>query len=639
MGILLALSILGQDLEARVRALGSDTPEERDAAIEGLLDLGEAARAAVARAAAGADVEIAARAREVLAGLDREAELDRMVGDCRRFGMPFPPEGAPLVRISTAGFSADESGWRLGFRLGPGKSKGSDRVLLGSVVEEVDGEYVKIEEVRPWEKVLGSVRLEDNSEFPVNWAVVGALQCRTLGWKSFGRALLRRSLEEEVGDERTPFYQPAGLEPERALRYALWAHFGNELPRPGSDRAAILGKMQELALWEEGLAGGEEKRLLRSLEATVAPAKSEPGSVAAMIDALVDVKMDTSGIQRREEPDPRFLKVLDLGFDAVPALIAALDDIRLTRSVSGAFSFSCASLLQVGDLAARLFSTIAADPEAYEILERDEEGRVDPAKVDSWWEAAREEGEEEYLVARALPGAGQVDITREGALRIIAKKYPGRLAGIYRRYLDQPTKTWAGPVLEKILESGLPRETKLALLEEGAAHVNLERRAEAIGGLGGLQPKRYLELLEPALAALPEKSEEPYGRRRERHFVWAVLGHDEPRAWEWLQGMIRRADEGLRAELLSCLTLSEEDGPPWKRQNALLASFLEDAAVRDVSADPGKYKDCALYYYPRLAIRDVAALRLAGALGLREDPQAGWTPEQWAALRERVMKR
>jgi hypothetical protein len=69
-----------------------------------------------------------------------------------------------------------------------------------------------------------------------------------------------------------------------------------------------------------------------------------------------------------------------------------------------------------------------------------------------------------------------------------------------------------------------------------------------------------------------------------------------------------------------------------------LARFLDDSTVRDVTIDKDKFILCAAEKYPKIEVRDFAALQLASILQIKvaEDPKR--TPEQWSKLREQVKK-
>lgn len=64
-----------------------------------------------------------------------------------------------------------------------------------------------------------------------------------------------------------------------------------------------------------------------------------------------------------------------------------------------------------------------------------------------------------------------------------------------------------------------------------------------------------------------------------------------------------------------------------------------DAALREMSGEKGPFQGpCAGFTIPRLAVRDLATMKLASLLGMKEAPDEFWTNDQWGALRQEVAK-
>ena len=123
---------------------------------------------------------------------------------------------------------------------------------------------------------------------------------------------------------------------------------------------------------------------------------------------------------------------------------------------------------------------------------------------------------------------------------------------------------------------------------------------------------------------------------REATFAGLVGQTADPHAWRALEKAARRADVGLRMELLK-RAAGGPGRPHLEERLAFLAAFLNDATVRDTWSDPKRYEGFpAGHDYPRLEVRDLAALELATLLKLPEKPKSEWKPEQWAALRAKV---
>jgi len=59
-----------------------------------------------------------------------------------------------------------------------------------------------------------------------------------------------------------------------------------------------------------------------------------------------------------------------------------------------------------------------------------------------------------------------------------------------------------------------------------------------------------------------------------------------------------------------------------------------------MSGERGQFKGpCAAFTFPRLAVRDLAAMTLASLLDMEESPDKYWTDAQWQDLRRKVRER
>ena len=68
-----------------------------------------------------------------------------------------------------------------------------------------------------------------------------------------------------------------------------------------------------------------------------------------------------------------------------------------------------------------------------------------------------------------------------------------------------------------------------------------------------------------------------------------------------------------------------------------LAGFLDDLEVRDVQSNPKLFSGPhAGFTFPRLAVRDLAAMTTASILELKVRPEPEWTDQQWEKLRTKV---
>src|SRR5262249_11130850 len=140
------------------------------------------------------------------------------------------------------------------------------------------------------------------------------------GWGRLAERLLDKSRLEATD---TPGSRLVGL---------AWDYWTRQLLDPRTDRARAGKRLKELIRQHKDLDTQDNRTLLRSLDLALLPRKGKPGTVEALIEELVDccADMETGEGFEREE---HYLRIVRLGFDAVPALIDHLDDDRLTRTL------------------------------------------------------------------------------------------------------------------------------------------------------------------------------------------------------------------------------------------------------------------------------------------------------------------
>src|SRR5262249_50092505 len=159
-------------------------------------------------------------------------------------------------------------------------------------------------------------------------------------------------------------------------------------------------------------------------------------------------------------------------------------------------------------------------------------------------------------------------------------KYPKDLPQVYRTILVKRPHLRSESVARAIAQSSLPRENKRKLYLYAAGHKNLEHRWAALRELKDLDPKEFVMGLIRTLESLPKTPAQPYGRCPEGSFAELVTETADPGVWVALAKAAKRADVGLRLELMKPMD-SSAGGRFRKERLAFLASFLSDTAVRD----------------------------------------------------------
>jgi len=548
------------------------------------------------------------------------------------WGLPLPPKQARLV-LFDYGWTQDARGVdtpfsQLAFLVNP-DSKDQPLLLVGTIEYRPENEDVK---PRP----VDAEKVDAKTVFELNVGLATALQCEAQGYHRLASELLTVSLGQSSGHPYSAFLQPANLPPKMALAFTAWAHWGNQLILPNSDRSVIARRMQDLLGVEPKLKTKPNSALVEDLKAALVPRQTEPGSTESLIDDLLELAYKPpSGDDR--SPAPQFQKLALLGFKAVPNLIEHLDDRRLTRTVRLGFNNFPPYHLRVGDIVSDLLQGLAGDDLGKDWLRRQQGYTLDKTPVRAWWAKAQEVGEENYLVNHLLPDKQGSDFPNQQMLDILVKEYSFRLPAVYRALLDDKPTLQSWPLARAVGASSVPREQKMSLFLYAATNQNLEHRRAALWELRKLDEERFVSILVDNLNAMPPTPKEPYWRSREAGLANLVMETDDARAWKALLAAARRADVGLRMELMNPMYYTYIGQRQRKQRLEFVAAFLDDATVRDEKSDPTLFEGpYAGFTFPKMEVRNFAAMQIACILHLSEDPKPGWTSKEWTALREKV---
>jgi len=565
--------------------------------------------------AAAAPVEVAVEPVEVVPDLSTPAGV---LAEYRALGLPLPPVSARFVRVSEFGQ------WPVvGFELGAGTTPTSFRLLLATAEREV------ILPARPRE-VPPNVAATRDAFLPGNERLALVAQCQSRGWDALaGHFLARYRAAEERFDVRQQLFALA------------WDYWEKQLAHPTADRRRAVAALKTLVRRDPTRDTPETRALMRSLDLALVPGTAKAGTAEALVHALVDKHLGL--MSSAPAPDDPFWLLADRGFDAVPALIAALDDDRLTRArLSGRYlSVDYVAHLRVKHVVSDLiegFATERLEREPADLprdlgLDRVHGHAVTRAAAEAWLAKARAAGEEEYLVAHVMS-----DSINSVPLRAIAAKYPHRLPDLYRTVLAQRTPFESAEVAAALARSAVPAPVKCDLFAAAATHAAPAHRRPALLALKTLDTKRFDNLILAEVEALPVRSEDP-GRLDPYPTVsvaqLAFLS-DDPRVWTALAATARRSAVEQRGSLLF--------GPAgpisrWRSRPAdriefvrLMVGFLDDQErFGDV------YRRHALCYVSeQIEVRSLAAYELAWVLGMDFELKPNIPPEEWAKLRDEV---
>ncbi len=179
------------------------------------------------------------------------------------------------------------------------------------------------------------------------------MQCKARGWDELAKSIWIASTQKNPVDHfDCLFDQPTNQPPKTALAYFAWAHWGSEFAKADTDRAAIARRMKTLMETEPKLNTERHRAFWKDLFAGTVPNRAPAGSVEALVNELVDLTQ--SNFAFGYEENPRFVNLLERGFEAVPQLIEHHQDKRVTRAYSAPFNNSHGYFHNVGDICHRL---------------------------------------------------------------------------------------------------------------------------------------------------------------------------------------------------------------------------------------------------------------------------------------------
>ena len=398
-----------------------------------------------------------------------------LASEYRWLGLPEPPKGARLARqAGQLGLLYPSSDAGLVFLAG------LDPVFVGHGRARNGAERFAIEEpaIRPLR--ADEPLLKEDIE---SGSLLFAVQCWLAGRRDAPLAILPQVLldEQALKDQ---------------LRLTAYDHWREQIGHENSDWAYLAGRLRALRLiaagWENLLDG-----LILPMEETIKAKPAPRGTVEALLDDLIRTPLhfawDKTGglggaLVPAEPSNSQFIpspyeKLKLAGFDAVPALMKALDDKRLTRMTR--FSFP-SDLVRVDQTAGSLLLEIIDEAtlarwERRGLLDRSQWNPTLPRKkLAAWWQKTRKKGEAAYYIGQTLAPEGSL---ASFPLRILSRKHPKELPRLYRELLRRRHALDGREILDALLASNLPARTKRESLWDGLSEGSAVQRVAVLKAL------------------------------------------------------------------------------------------------------------------------------------------------------------
>lgn len=570
------------------------------------------------------------------------------------YDLPLPPADAPLVATLYEMEMVEDRDlpiplhrprYLLGFLIRNADPAKNSLLLVGTEYFELQPEQVdSLIIIDPDKPFPGEIVMQNTwSAFPMNAGLPAAVQCHLRGWRALADQLLAAQAKspDGYGHVESVFHQPAGKEQKLALKFVAWAHYGNQLTLPNSDRAEVLRQLVALSEREPSFQTPACMGIIRGLTTALEPSDAAPGSATRLVDDLVDLNAGLFGETFMLGLPEELASLARQGWDAMPVLIKSLADPRLTRSVSYSFDNAPPHLVTVGEAIGILVQQQAGDSGVSWL--RNEHQQLLESDVTAWWNEAQKSSEEDYLLQTAVPRLPGITKPYTPLIERLKAKYPRRLADVYRNLLADRPDVSSWPLVLAIAVSDLSGREKLDLLGEGVRNPKLARQAEAVQAIAKVDKNAFERLLTRMLDDLPSATSGSYANCEQLEIVRVCRETHNREVWRALRDAAIRADIGIRMEIIGLIGDGTDYASQQRRRTwEFLFAFLEDKEIRDVGTSPDRYENCAAASWRKIEIRNWAAYLLARQFGLDVSAYSGArdvSADDWMQLREQVASR
>lgn len=550
--------------------------------------------------------------------LPTDAECRAALARYRELALPEPPATAAFVLLHDPGLARANDPARPAFRLAA-RDDATPRYLCGT---RIDTDRCVAVEADPSALPQDATTLASQTTlldpFARDQDVAVGMQLWGRGAHDLARRLLRRGAN--------------GQSP--ADRVALLAadHWYSCIVESDEALPEIQRRLQAaVALLPPAMPAGDSHplgrrpswtRVLEQLERTNRAPTKTPDPMTALVLDLVHSRLP-GGACRGDERDAHFDAVVAQGFAVVPALLAHLDDDRLTRSLTQGFNNFPSYVRPLGEVAGDALRQIAGGAiPTHGIVTP----RVSRDAAEAWWQEARERKEDEFMVERFLA-------TPVGPLRILAAKFPERLELAVLDLVARHPERVSPVVVDAIADGSMRKIKKIELLERVATQPS--QRLHALRRLAAIDEPRFCERLLEVLRNAPTRTPPSVWQSPDADLGHLVVLTPRLEVWREFLRAARRAEIGLRMEYTNPFDYSYLVDRQRTLRIACLAAFLDDEELYDVAAS-GQDGPHAAFTYAQISMRDHAARKLATLLGLERRGSPEWNDDQWASLRTEV---
>lgn len=616
----------------------------------------------------------AAQLREDSAGLELLRQLSERYG---RYGLPEPPQTAILAYVgmgeATTGHILPAAERRLAL-VSSTREAGKRKWYAGPIpVDLYENEVV--EPVNPGDAALqgtepgyaAKLRRRDID-------LCTSIYCFRRGWVKLSLEFLRRNPADSPTGEIDHFARVAwsywedslaqsaadrseaakylhrifqdgdavnGYEPIDTLADVIQA-FSPDLPHRISPKAKV-GRRFDL---QEPLSPDHARCLLADLDLTLATAGIHHTGIEGEIDDLVNAGSGSdwrmaatlaNGYSPGASPASRSLWIR--GFEAVPSLLKHVNDHRLARKVMDGVNRYPTHVARVGEIVSSLLYSLAGKGQIRgEGTLTGELEFADPDSANTWWRNARVAGEETYLVAHVLPPANAEDGRPNAyAARILSRKYPSRIPGIYETLIERFPHAYSWDIADILVGAEVLLADKERVLVKAVAAANQEHRVNALSALVQIRSTNAIALLVDRIDRCPPKTATVHADYEAASLAALAEELDEPAGWSALSRLADRSEPQQRLAMLQRLCDVSKNGAQLRHGMELISKYVNDDTYVEVQPAFGFSPIPYGLHTHKISFRDALLPSVAVCLGVKPYPHPGDTGPHWNGWRSKVV--
>lgn len=396
------------------------------------------------------------------------------------------------------------------------------------------------------------------------------------------------------------------------VRRMAWRQYTYSLVEIDTDRSNAFTYMK-LICDDDWHYQVRDSDLLVDLRRTLHKTKADLEGIEGNITKLCDEDSNLLWHADLAATPTAYDKICHLGFDAVPFLIAHLNDTRLTRSTV-TNSFGDGVLIEtVGGICGQILSEISNS----EYLPESEAKLLERQRLATLWlEKAKKIGEEKWASTYAV----HMRTNNPTLLRLLAAKYPKRLIVIYRNSLKNKPELRC-QISIALVHANLSVATKIDWLLEGAYHPQKIHRLNAITCLEVLDKTNFTRALTRHFIHLVDECQTNEELELSNVEADSVMKSDDSKCWDAFIRRLKTASPSSRVSALRSLAVYR----PFELARYVQHFRALEHFWHDQSSAAKNFAVC-----------DSVTMLFAEILGIDVPSKTDRSPEEWTTIRHRV---